>query len=344
MRKFLILAFIFLINFFSVSAQKGYKVFAVGFYNVENLFHPENDSTKDDDDFTPEGDYHYTQEVYEQKLHNIATVFQQLGTDVTPAGAAIIGMAEVENNKVLTDLVNQPEIKDRNYQFVWFPTSDVRGISTALLYNPKYFRVINAVALHVPLESVGQSRPTRNVLYVKGVAAGNDTLHIMVNHWPSRGGGVAETSPYRQVAAAVDKHIADSLLAINPNTKIIIMGDLNDNPTDASVIKVLQAQADTINVTLADIYNPWINIYKKGIGTEIYDGQWNLLDQIMISGAFLKNNNNKWRYYKNRIFNKDFLAHQSGIEKGLPHRSFTAEHVWDNGYSDHFPVLVYLVQ
>ena len=122
------------------------------------------------------------------------------------------------------------------------------------------------------------------------------------------------------------------------------MGDLNDNPADASVIKVLQAKADTTNVTLTDIYNPWINMFKKGIGTEIYDGQWNLIDQIMISGAFLQNNNNKWRYYKNRIFNKDFLAHQSGNEKGLPHRSFTAEHIWDNGYSEHLPVLVCLVQ
>lgn len=343
MHKFLLTALISVSVFF-VDAQSKRRVLAVGFYNVENLFHPTNDSTKNDEDFTPDGSYHYTYEVYNERLSNMANVLGQLGTDVTPVGAAVIGIAEVENDKVLADLVQQKEIKDRNYQYVWFPTPDVRGISTALLYNPKYFRVIKSVPVRVPLELVNQPRPTRHVLYVEGVLAGNDTVHIMVNHWPSRSGGVAESNPYRELAALVNKQLTDSLLAINPDSKVIIMGDLNDNPNDASIKKVLKAKADTTDLLLSDVYNPWINIFRRGTGTEVFDNQWNLFDQIILTAPFLKNNNNKWRYYTSRIFRKDFLLHESGIEKGYPHRAFSIDRVWDNGYSDHLPVVVYLVQ
>lgn len=344
MKKFLLLAVCFVLCCSSLMAQKKYKVLAVGFYNVENLFNPENDTTKLDEDFTPNGDYHYTYDVYNQKLHNIATVISKMGTDVTPDGAAIVGIAEIENDMAIKDLLKQPELKERNYQYVWFPTPDVRGISTAFLYNPKYFQLINAVPFKVDLTKVGQTRPTRNVTYVTGVLAGNDTVHIMVNHWPSRSGGETETMPHRAVAAGVDKHIVDSLMAMNPNSKIIIMGDLNDNPTDASILKVLKAKADTTNIASTDIYNPWIKIFKRGTGTEIFQGQWNLLDQIMLSGAFITNNNNKWKYLRTQIFKKDFIMHQSGPEQGYPHRSFTIDRTWDNGYSDHFPTLIYLVQ
>ena len=173
MKKYLFF-FVFL-SFLShlANAQKKEKILAIGFYNVENFFHPENDTAKLDEDFTPTGAYHYSNEVYLQKLHNIATVFKQLGTDVTPVGAAIIGIAEIENDKVLNDLVQQPEIRNRKYQWVWHPTADVRGISTALLYNPKYFQLLSSKPFHVPLELVGQKRPTRDVLYVKGILTGD---------------------------------------------------------------------------------------------------------------------------------------------------------------------------
>jgi predicted extracellular nuclease len=274
----------------------------------------------------------------------MADVLSQLGTDVTPAGAAIIGIAEVENDMVLKDLVNHPKLKHRNYQYIWFPTPDVRGISTALLYNPKYFRVIDSKPVRVPLEKVHQSRPTRNILFVEGVLAGNDTAYVMVNHWPSRSGGVSETMPYRELAAAVNRDLSDSLMAINPNSKIFIMGDLNDNPTDNSIRKVMKAKADTTDLALNDIYNPWINVFKKGAGTEVFDDQWNLFDQIMVSGSVVKNNHQKWKYHSCRIFRRDILVHQSGNEKGYPHRAFTIDKVWDNGYSDHFPTVIFLAQ
>lgn len=326
----------------TVIAQKQYKVIAIGSYNCENLFDTEDDPNKKDEDFTPTGPYAYTDAVYQQKLHNIATVLQKMGTDVTPDGAAVIGLVEIENDHVLKALVAQPEISKRNYKYVWFPTSDERGISTAMLYNPKYFTMLHAEPVRVPVETLGQKRPTRDVLFVTGVLSG-DTVHFLVNHWPSKSGGEAASAPGRRLAASVDKHIADSLLAINPNTKLIMMGDLNDNPTSDGVLKVLGAKADKNKVALKDIYNPWINMYKQGIGTESYQGEWNLIDQIMLTGSFIKNTNNKWKYYNAEIYNREFLVNKMGKDKGLPHRSFTIAQVWDNGYSDHFPVLVYLI-
>lgn len=333
--------FIFCAIHFNTNAQ--YKVIAVGFYNCENFFDTINDPQKKDDDFTPGGEYHNTETVYMEKLHNIATVLSQLGTDVTPDGAAIVGFAEIENDNVIKDLITQPEIAGRHYKYEWYHTPDERGISTAMIYNPKYLEVLGSRPVHVPLESLGQRRPTRDVLYVCGILAG-DTVHILVNHWPSKSGGEAASAPGRRLAATVNKNISDSILAVNPYSKILIMGDLNDNPTSESVTKVLKAKSDTADMLLTDVYNPWINMYKKGMGTENYKGEWNLIDQVMVSGSFIRNPNNKWRYYNAAIFAKDFMINKIGKDKGLPHRSYSIAHKWDNGFSDHFPVLIYLVQ
>lgn len=342
MRK--ILLGLMLLGIYDASiAQQKLKVIAIGSYNCENLFDTIDDTTKKDEDFTPTGSYHYTQEVYTQKLHNIATVLEKIGTELTPDGAAVIGLVEIENGTVLTDLVAQPEIKQRNYQYCWFPTPDERGISTAMLYNPRYFNKISAEPLLVPLEKLGQKRPTRSILHVYGVLAG-DTVHILVNHWPSKSGGEAVSAPGRMLAASVAKHFTDSLMAIRPDTRVLLMGDLNDNPTSEPVTEVLGAEADKESMNMKGIYNPWINMYKKGMGTENFRGEWGLIDQIMMSGAFVAKNNTGWRFYKAEIYNKEFLTYRLGEHKGLPHRSFTAASVWDNGYSDHFPVLIYLVQ
>ncbi len=324
-------------------SQKQVQVVAIGFYNVENFFDTINDPNKKDDDFTPDGAYHNTGDVYRQKLHNIASVFGQMGTDMTPDGPAIIGMAELENDNVLKDLVLQPEIAKRNYKYEWFYTPDERGISTAMLYNPKYFSVLSSRPIHVPLESLGQTRPTRDVLYVCGVLAG-DTVHVLVNHWPSKSGGEAASAPGRKLAASVDRRMVDSLINAAPGSKILILGDLNDNPTSDPVLKVLGCKDDKEHLEEKDLYNPWIKLYNKGMGTESFRGEWGLIDQIIMSKAVVENRNDKWKYYSAQIFNREFLKNKIGQDKGLPHRSYTISQRWDNGYSDHFPVLVYLVK
>lgn len=328
---------------FIAMAEGRKKVIAIGSYNCENLFDTLDNPDKKDEDFTPRGAYGYTSEVYKAKLHNIATVIQAMGTDVTPDGPAVVGLVEVENNRVLTDLTAQPEIKARNYRYCWFPTPDERGISTAMLFNPRYFSVINARPVPVPLESLGQGRPTRSILYVTGVLAG-DTVHIMVNHWPSKSGGEAVSAPGRMLAAKVVRRIVDSLMQADPATRVIMLGDLNDNPTSESVLEGLRAKDEKKGLKNSDLYNPWINMYKKGLGTENYRGEWGLIDQIMMTGTIVDATDDHWRFYRAEIFNRDFLTHRLGHERGLPHRSFTIAQVWDNGYSDHFPVLVYLVK
>ena len=193
---------VFVLFFINCHAQKEYKVLAVGFYNCENFFDTIHDPNKLDQETTPTG------KDYLQKQHNIATVIAALGKDVTPDGAAIVGLAEVENDNVLNDLIARPELTDRHYRYEWFYTPDERGISTALLYNPKYLKVLKSEPLHVATEKLPAKRPTRDILHVFGVLAG-DTVHILVNHWPSKFGGEAASAPGRILAATVAKRIVD---------------------------------------------------------------------------------------------------------------------------------------
>lgn len=333
--------------YISSFAQKKMQVCAVAFYNFENLFDTTDDPKNwGDDEFLPTGPYNYTGKVYGEKLNNLSHIISLLGTDITPDGPAIIGTAEIENDQVLKDLTAQPAIKSK-YQFVHFDSYDSRGIDVAMLYNPKYFKVLNARALYVDISKIGSIKGgrTRDVLYVNGLLAG-DTVHIFVNHWPSRRGGEAASAPLRAVAARVSKKVIDSLTAHNPNTRIILMGDLNDDPVNASVAKVLGANGDMDDVKLKGLYNPWVNYYKKGYGTLGYNDSWNLFDQIIISGAFLKKNNktdDHWEFYKSEVFKKDFMIEKFGQYKGYPKRSFS-NNQWNNGYSDHLPTLLYFVK
>jgi hypothetical protein len=323
------------------SQQKQYEINAVAFYNLENLFDTENDPTKNDDDFTPSGAYNYTEEIYKKKLHNLAFVLSQLATDKIPDGPAIIGVSEVENEKVLLDLVAQPELKNRNLRVIHFDSPDYRGIDVGMLYNPKYFKVLAAKALPVEISENGRKEATRDVLYVTG-KLGEDTVHVFVNHWPSRRGGEAATVWKRAKAAAVSKTVIDSLMKINPNTKAIIMGDLNDDPIDPSVAKTLGA-VDKEKVKPGGLFNPWITFYKNGVGTLGYNDSWNLFDQIILSAGFANTKAKGWQYYKAEIFNRKFLKNQFGQYKGYPHRSFVGS-TWQDGYSDHFPTIIYLTK
>jgi len=339
----LLLALLLSFNSFLSTAQNKFKVVALGFYNVENFFDTIDDPNKKDEEFTPNGIHHNTPEVYAQKLINIAKVFSILGTDLTPDGAAIIGMAELENDNVLKDLIVQPAIKDRNYKYVWHPTPDERGIGTAMIYNPKYFTVLNSQPVRVPLETLGQKRPTRDVLFVSGILAG-DTVHVLVNHWPSKSGGEAASDPGRRLAAKVNRRIIDSLQIINPHVKVLLMGDLNDDPMSYAVNDELRCTDNKDNIRKNELYNPWIKLHKKGLGTSNYRGEWHLIDQIIMTPGLVNNPNNKWKYHSAKIFNEDFLINKIGKDKGLPHRSYSINNAWDNGFSDHFPVVIYMVE
>lgn len=316
-------------------AQKEGQV-SVAFYNCENFFDTNDNPAKEDDDFTPNGKYRYTQKVYEQKLHNIATVIQAMpGSD----GPAVIGMAEVENSTVLNDLVRQPEITRRSYKYQWFDGPDPRGINVALLYNPKHFRVLKSEPVHVDLTSVNARSRTRDILYVYGILDA-DTVHILVCHWPSKRGDEEASEQKRSIAARTSSGAIRLIQRQHPGARIILMGDLNDNPNESAVAQVLGASPSKA-VDASGLYDPWADIYATGQGTEVFQHHWNLFDQIIVSGTFLRGTPHHLHYDHAEIFKPDFIIDHYKGHEGEPKRSFVGTH-WINGFSDHFPVVLYL--
>lgn len=335
---------VFLLSFQLAFAQKQqYKVGAIGFYNFENLFDLEDDPDTWDEEFTPSGAKHYTKEIYNEKLGHLAQVVSELGTELSPDGVGILGVAEVENRSVLEDFVKQPKVKDRNYQIIHYQSPDFRGIDVALLYNPKYFQPTSSRAITLPIfNDDGTPKVTRDILYVSGYYDG-DPVHVLVNHWPSRRGGASTTAPLRNAGAAVCKNIMDSLIAINPKAKVVIMGDLNDDPSSPSVKKVLNAKRDKSDVKEGGLYNPFYDYYAKGIGTTAWRDAWSLFDQIILSESFLDSKQTGYQFYQSRIHNSQYLVQKTGQYRGYPMRTYSFDN-YQSGYSDHFAVYVYLVK
>lgn len=342
MKKRLFITLISCLAFITVGVAQGkLAVYATAFYNVENLWDTDDDPTnKGDDDYLPDGQYKWTPDKYQQKLHNIAVVLSQLAREYCPAGPAIIGIAEVENRRVLEDLVNTEPLRSTGYQIVHFESPDHRGIDVAALYNPKLFKFESArtYAYHNPDEP---KMRTRDQLLVSGKLAGED-FHFIVNHWPSRYGG-SKSSPLREFAASITRHIVDSLYTANKDAKIVICGDLNDDPFNKSVSEVLGAKRKIKKVKEHDLYNATWKLYDDGIGTLCYQGKWNLFDQQIVSGTLVNDDKSTLSFWKAEVFNRPFLIQQEGKYKGYPFRSFSGNN-FIGGYADHFPTITYLVK
>ena len=323
--------------------EKAYKVGCIGFYNFENLFDTIDAPDIDDAEFLPSGPKGYGTAIYTEKLSHLATVVSQLGTELTPDGVAILGVAEIENRKVLEDFAAQAEVKDRNYQIVHYDSPDGRGIDVALLYNPKYYQVLSSRPIPmVAYEENGETRGTRDILFVSGLFDG-EPLHVLVNHWPSRRGGESATTHLREMAALLCKNVADSLCAADPKAKVFIMGDLNDDPVNASVKQVLQAKRFAEDVRPCGLFNPMWDLYAKGTGTLAYNDAWNLFDQIVVSYSALDKKREGYYYYQAQVFKKPWMVQKSGHFKGYPLRTFGGD-TYLGGYSDHFPVYVFLLK
>ena len=331
--------------FLPASAQKKYSVYGVGFYNQENLFDTCHDEGKRDYDFLPTGSYKWNAMKYNHKLNNMSRALADMGTDVLPnIGCAIIGLAEVENSKALDDLVAQPALSARNYQYVHIEGPDRRGIDCALLYNPSLFSVKNTrLVPYVQKLKKDSAFYTRGFLTVSGTLA-DEHIAVIVCHLPSR----FSESFYRELGAEQVKAIKDSLLNDDPNCKVFVMGDMNDDPIDKSMAGILRGKGNIKDVNQGDMYNPWYNILvKEGVGTLLYQGSWNLFDQILVTPNLLNKDDKKdfssLKFWKNQIFKRDYLFQTEGKYKGSPKRT-TAGGVWLDGYSDHLPVVVYLVK
>lgn len=351
----------------SAAQEKQIAAYAVGFYNLENLFDTVHAEGKKDFDFLPDGSYKWNTLKYESKLKNMSMVLSEMGTNKIKAGLAVCGVSEVENRKVLDDLLQQESLRDRKWRVMHFPSPDRRGVGCGLFYNPRFFTLEDSLYVYCifPNDSTSQqpvgftqgddnvikptplygdtTRITRGFLVGIGRLAG-ERMAIIVNHWPSR----FSPSETREEAGRQVYALKEALLRQYPGIKIVIEGDLNDDPNNKSVTEGLKAVSETSDIKNSDshsLYNPWYNmLYKTGQGTLMYQGKWNLFDQIIISGNLINGSDySTLTFRSNEVFLRDYLIQQEGKYKGSPLRT-TAGGTWLNGFSDHLPTVIYLVK
>ncbi|MBR3950498.1 MAG: endonuclease/exonuclease/phosphatase family protein [Bacteroidaceae bacterium] len=322
--------------------QNKVAVYSVAFYNLENLFDTINNPDTNDEEFLPDGNYRWGSLKYTNKLKNLAYAISKLATDkFCPNGPALIGVSEIENRQVLEDLIKTDDLALRNYDIVHFDSPDRRGVDVGMIYDRDQFEVDTAISVRLHIEC-SPNTLTRDQLLVSGRMAG-ERIHVIVNHWPSRLGGEEQSRCRREAAAALSRHLADSVLAADPDSKVIIMGDLNDDPDNKSCASVLGAVMNPEEVADGGYFNTMWRLHEKGFGTLGYQGKWNLFDQIIVSANLVGNDRSTLKFFKSEIFNKDFLKQSSGKYKGYPKRTHASGR-YLNGYSDHFPVIIYLAK
>ena len=313
------------------------KYYSIGFYNLENMFDTIHDEGKNDYEFLPKGVNEWNSKKYNCKINNIASVLSQLGTENQQSGAAIIGICAVENRNVLNDLIKSKELARKKLEYIHIESQDSRGIDCALLYDSKQFKP--ATQQLVPYRNSGGSRHrTRGFLVVGGTLA-KEQIHIIVNHWPSR----YSKSPSRERAATQVKAIKDSIFRMHPDTKLIIMGDFNDNPDNVSLKDSLRAMRNIAEAKAAhNLYNPyWDILRKEKKGSIKYRDRWQLYDQIILSGNLCDKKRKGLKYAKSEIHMRPHMINAEGRYKDYPKRTH-ADGKWLNGYSDHLPVVIYL--
>ena len=325
----------------------------IAFYNLENLFDTIHDEGKNDYEYLPDGGMKWTSYKYEQKLKNMAYAIAQLGTDEDPRGAACVGVSEVENIGCLHDLCRELKEKhNRTYEPILLEGPDRRGVDVGFLYNPSMFKPVNVKGFELQAHYAdGGKVYSRLQLWVSGYMLDDnhrivrDKLHISVNHWPSRYGGEESSRATRDTAAMLCKEVCDSIYMKEPAAKIIVMGDLNDDPFNHSCAVVMGAKKTREEVEAQGFFNTMWQKLDRGIGSLAYQGSWNLFDQIFISEPLMNATieQNKWVYWKSQIFNKPFLTVQEGKDKGTPFRTVKSG-VWQNGYADHYPTMIYWIK
>ncbi len=308
------------------------------FYNVENLFDVYDDSLKTDEDFTPEGAKHWTPSKYQKKLFNISKVITAVGQWEYPE---LVGMCEIENRFVLEELLKRTALKNFNYRIIHKDSPDNRGIDVALLYRSDRFTPIDfePVKVRFPFDA---NKPTRDILYVKGKTYTNDTLHIFVNHWPSRWGGQMATDEKRMYAASVVKRKTDSLFKAERNPKIIVIGDLNDYPQNNSLVEVLEAQTKFDDIKDRKLYNLAFYLQEsKGKGSHKHEGEWGVLDQIIVSGFLLNSKSNLSSTIDDaHVFEAPFLMEPDLTYTGfITYRTYIGM-TYHDGFADHLPVYI----
>ena len=318
---------------------KQVKVACIAFYNLENLF--DTIAGPNDKEFTPEGPNKWDTKKYYAKLNHMAEAISQIGDEYIKGGPVLFGVSEIENRGVLEDLIHTAPLDKAGYQIVHFESPDKRGIDVGFVYQPKNFKVVMSKAIPLTIDSK-PGWTTRDLLVVSGLLDG-ELIYVLVNHWPSRSSGEKETEPLRNAAADLCFSTVQDICKEHPDAKIVIMGDLNDDPVDESLMKHLKTKTKIQNTSTGDLYNPMWQMYKDGVGSLAYRDSWNLFDQIIVSAALTDKSKGGYQFYKARVFNKKFLIQKEGQYAGYPFRTYGGG-VYQGGYSDHFPVYILLVK
>lgn len=347
MKKYLSILFLLLTitQSFSQGNGKQYNIRTIAFYNLENLFDTIND-TSINDEASPMMELKSNRsKVYWDKIDKLGSVISQIGLEKANTSPALIGVAEVENLSVLEDLVKSKNLASKKYGIIHYDSPDKRGIDVALLYQKRYFKPIHH-EIHNPniYNADGRKVYTRDQLLVSGYLD-DELIHVIVNHWPSKRGGT-RSIPYREKAAYKNTQIIAKIREKEPNAKIITMGDFNDDPIESSFKKVLKTKSRKKDLGENDIYNPYEDMFRRGLNTGAYRDNISLFDQILLTSTLIDKGQkdfSSYKMYKAMIFNKRFMTQKKGQYKGYPFRSFSYGG-YTGGYSDHFPVYVYLIK
>ena len=354
MKRTAIILFVFLVSVTAVFAQDRKKTCVVGFYNLENLFDTYDDPAKNDEEFLPDGKNQWTEVKYRKKLHNMATVIRSMA-ETNGRFHSVLGVSEIENRLVLEDLVSQPEIADANYQIVHYDGPDTRGIDVGLLYRPNQFKLLDSESIpfdfgsgKIEFAMEGEDRvsfKTRDILMVHGLLDGEE-FAFYVAHLPSRIGG--KGWDLRSRGAEIIYEHAQKMMEKYPGIKIVVMGDMNDNPTDVSMTEFMHGKGKPEEVGEDDFFSPFMSMLKAGYGSLAYQGTWNIYDIILVNESLLNAPDGGFKIrpvgkkgFYGVIYKKPFMIQQRGQYKGTPFRTFS-NGTFIGGYSDHLPTYIVL--
>jgi len=319
-------------TFLKLKKNTATEYHTIAFYNLENLFDTFDDKLTNDNDFLPKSERQWTQKRYRKKLNKLGKVISKIGAKTSGKTPVIVGLAEVENRLVVSELITSKSLRDKSLDLVHFDSPDNRGIDVALIYNTEYFKVENTEVFPLYLIDAFENRDhTRDILLVEG-SLNNEKIYVLVNHWPSRREGLKISEPKRLTAAAKVIDIIDIIKAKDAAAKIIIMGDFNDNPLNKSIKKLTNSH---------DLFNPMEALLSYARGSLNYRFEWNLFDQILFTTNFFEFNPKGHRFSKANIFDNEFLKQFKGKYKGIPFRTYVGRK-YKGGFSDHFPVYIHL--
>ena len=346
MKRLLIftLLFFFTLGIQAQSSNKEYQIRTLAFYNLENLFDTINNTAKNDEASPMMELKNNRSKVYWDKIDKLGSVLSEIGKKDARNSPAIIGVVEIENDTVLNDLVKGKYLKKNRYKIVHYDSPDKRGIDVGLLYQERFFKPVNHQSFELLIyDNEGERVFTRDQLLVSGYLDG-EMIHVIVNHWPSKRGGT-RSIPFREKAAELNVKIMKQIRENEPNAKIITMGDFNDDPMESSFKNILKTKMKKADVQENDIYNPFEDMYRRGLNTAGYRDNINLFDQVLISSQLLTTTKDysSYKMKKAGIYNPKFLISNKGRYKGYPFRSFSWG-TYTGGYSDHYPVYMHLIR